>query len=192
MNVSKTLSGIAALQRDDTAIIFREMEFTWGNLNISANSISAYLRKTGIVPGDNLAVILPNCPEFALIYFASAKTGTIFTPVDTRLGLVEINSILRDTRAKICFVHPDLPFAGKLSPSVRIMDITGEEFTSLIGNPGISPDPCQEINPDDTALYLHTSGTTGKPKIVELTYSNLDCFPDAMQNCVVLKEKEVA
>jgi len=40
-------------------------------------------------------------------------------------------------------------------------------------------------------MYLHTSGTTGRPKIVELTNSNLDCFPEAMKDCIVLREKEV-
>jgi acyl-CoA synthetase (AMP-forming)/AMP-acid ligase II len=191
MNVSKTLSGLAASIPEKTALIFKTREFTYKHLNTSANSIAGYLMEKGIRTGDNVAVILPNCPEFAFIYFASAKVGTIFTPIDTRLGEAEIISILHDTNAKICFIHPDLPFGNNLSRASMIVDVTGEEFISHSGNHPENKDYSREINPGDTALYLHTSGTTGRPKIVELTCSNLDCFPDAMQDCVVLKEKEV-
>jgi long-chain acyl-CoA synthetase len=191
MNVSKILSGLAVTIPDKIAINFKEREFTYRSLNNSANSVAAYLAENGIGPRDNVAVILPNCPEFAFIYFASAKAGTIFTPVDTRLGEVEINSILRDTKAKICFIHPDLPFAKKLSRTVKIVNVTDGEFRSHIENAGTVTDFVKEIYPGDTALYLHTSGTTGRPKIVELSYSNLDCFPDAMKNCTVLNEQEV-
>jgi len=191
MNVSKSLLELAAIKPNETAIIFNEKHFTYGRVNSIANSLANYLRGNGITIRDNIAVILPNCPEFAFVYFASAKLGTVFTPIDTRLGEMEINSILTDTKAKVCFIYPDFQLKEKLSHDVKIIDVSGEEFNSHINDPFEIKDIVAEIKPDDTALYLHTSGTTGRPKIVELTYSNLDCFPDAMKNCVVLREKEI-
>ena len=191
MNVSKSLLELAAIKPNETAIIFNEKHFTYGKVNSIANSLANYLMGNGITIRDNIAVILPNCPEFAFVYFASAKLGTVFTPIDTRLGEMEINSILTDSKAKVCFIYSDFQLKEKLNHNVKIIDVSGEEFNSHINNPSEIKDIVAEVKPDDTALYLHTSGTTGRPKIVELTYSNLDCFPDAMKNCVVLREKEI-
>jgi len=191
MNVGKLLSELAVSKANETAILFSEKQFTFGDINTKANSLAKYLLECGISQGDNIAVILPNCPEFAFVYFAVAKLGAIFSPVDTRLGETEINHILTDTKAKVCFSYPDFPFKEKLNPSVRVIDITGDEFSSQVDNPKEVVDIIPDIKAHDTALYLHTSGTTGEPKIVELTNSNLDCFPAAMKNCIVLREKEV-
>jgi long-chain acyl-CoA synthetase len=191
MNVSKLLSELAVLKSNETAIIFNEQQFTYGMLNAIANSLAGYLVEKGIGNGDNIAVILPNCPEFAFIYFAASKIGAIFTPIDTRLGENEINSILDNTRAKACFVYPSFQYKNRLSQHVLEVDITGEQFISIVQNPQATNDIVADVYPADTALYLHTSGTTGRAKIVELTFLNLNCFPDAMKNCVVLGEKEI-
>ena len=191
MNVSKILSELAVIKANETAIIFNEIQFSYSNINAIANSLAKHLVANGIKPGDNIAVILPNCPDFAFAYFAAAKIGALFTPVDARLGETEINSILSDTKAKACFISTDFSLKDKLSKTIKLIDISSEEFTIHVKNPAEIKDIVAEVNPDDTALYLHTSGTTGKPKIVELTYANLHCFPDAMRNCVVLREKEV-
>jgi len=191
MNVGKLLSELDISKANETAIIFNERQFTFGDINTKANSLAKYLLECGINQGDNIAVILPNCPEFAFVYFAVAKLGAIFSPVDTRLGETEIKHILTDTKAKVCFSYPDFPFKEKLNPSVRVIDITSDEFSSLVDNPKEIIDIIPDIKAHDTALYLHSSGTTGGPKIIELTNSNLDCFPAAMKNCIVLREKEV-
>jgi len=191
MNVSKTLSVLASDRSDETALIFKDKEYTYGDLNAISNSIAQYLIGLGVSARDNIAVILPNCPEFAFLYFASAKTGTIFTPIDSRLGESEMISILNDTKPKVCFIYPGFIFKEKPGRSINIVDISDSEFKFHENNPGRLDDLIAEIIPGDTALYLHTSGTTGRPKIAELTYSNLDCFPSAMKNCVVSGEKEV-
>ena len=191
MEVGKILSGLAGTKSNETAIIFNEKQFTYGELNSIANSLAGYLADKGLNRRDNIALILPNCPEFAFTYFAAAKLGAIFSPIDTRLGETEVNAILEDTRAKVCFIYPEYPLKDKLIETVQVIDIASEEFQSIVSNPSKAEDIVSDIVADDTALYMHTSGTTGKPKIVELSYSNLDCFPEAMKECVVLREKEV-
>jgi len=191
MNVSKLLSKLAVLKAHETAIIFNDQQVTYGELNAVANSLGGFLTDKGIGEGDSVAVILPNCPEFAFIYFAAAKIGAIFTPIDNRLGINEINAILDETGAKVCFIDPGFQYKERLGRHVLGVDIAGGLFDSVIKNPQPDNDIVADINPADTALYLHTSGTTGRAKIVELTYENLDCFPDAMKNCVIQGEKEI-
>ena len=191
MNVSKLLAELAALKAHESAIICNDQQFTYGELNGVANSLAAHLMDSGIEKKDTIAVILPNCPEFVFIYLTAAKIGATFTPIDNKLGDNEINSILDDTRAKVCFVYPDFKHKGKLSRHVLKIDIASAEFKSIVQNPPSARDIIADIDPADTALYLHTSGTTGRAKIVELTYANLHCFPEAMKNCTVKGEKEI-
>lgn len=191
MNVSKLISALAVRKEQETAVIFNDQRFTYGRLDGIANSLAAYLLKKGLGKRDNIAVILPNCPEFAFIYLAAAKIGAIFTPIDTRLGENDINFILDATSAKACFTYPDFQYKEQVSRQALEIDIAGKQFKSIVQNTQVTNDIRADINVADTALYLHTSGTTSRPKIVELTYSNLNCFPDAMKNCIVLGEEEV-
>ena len=191
MNVSKLLLELAANKAGETAILFNQSQYTYGNLNAKANSLAAFLLDEGIKQGDCIAVILPNCPEYAFIYFAASKLGAVFCPNDTRLGGEEINHILKGTRARVCFTYPDFPHKDKLSAAISNIDIAGPKFISLVDNPREQRNISTNIIEEDTALYLHTSGTTGVPKMVELSYANLDCFPRAMKNCTIKGEKEV-
>jgi long-chain acyl-CoA synthetase len=191
MNAGKLLSDLATKSAGEKAIVFNEDQYTYGDLNAIANTLAGYLSDYGIKQGDCISVILPNCPEFAYIYFAASKLGAIFCPIDTRLGESEINQVLNSTRTRVCFTYPEFPHKEKLNQSVRNMDIKGQEFTSLVDSPIEERNFTTDISEENTALYLHTSGTTGVPKIVELSYANLDCFPRDMKNCVVKREKEV-
>jgi len=109
MNVGKLLSELAANKADEMAILFNESQYTYGSLNAIANSLAEYLSEDGIKRGDSIVVILPNCPEFAFVYFAVSKLGVIFCPIDIRLGEIEIIQILSRTKAKVCFTFPDVP-----------------------------------------------------------------------------------
>jgi len=191
MNVSKILSDAAFHKSNQTAIIFNDSKFTYSEINNSSNALANYLTEKGLKKGNTITAILPNCPEFALVYFAAMKIGAVFMPVDTKLGEEEILSLLKDSNTKLCFTYSAHPLFKKLNQITNTLDISSKEFKNIVNNPTVVNDITTETNEEETALYLHTSGVTNRPKIVELSYSNLDCFPKAMKQCVVLREKEV-
>ena len=191
MNAGRLLSKLAADKAGETALFFNESQYSYERLNFLANTLARHLAEYGIKQGDCIAVMLPNCPEFAFIYFATSKLGAVFCPIDIRLGAAESNQILSNTRTRICFTFPELPHKDRLNQEVRNIDIAGEEFSSMLTDLADNRDISTDVGADETALYLHTSGTTGIPKMVELTFANLDCFPKAMENCIVRREEEV-
>ena len=71
-----------------------------------------YLAENGIIRGDNIAVILPNCPEFAFAYFAVAKLGAIFSPIDTRDKIQSFN------KEWITVNENDLPLSRKYKEQI--------------------------------------------------------------------------
>jgi long-chain acyl-CoA synthetase len=191
MNVGKHLSHVASIKADKKSIIFKESVYTYGEINKLSNSLANYLIGEGIQKGDVVAEILPNCPEFTFIYFAAMKIGAIFMPIDPKLGEYEIESILQEANPNICFTYSDYPLLERIKVLITTIEIASDEFRNSLKPSESSPDLITKVDEKDTALYLHTSGATNRPKIVELSYSNLDCFPKAMENCVVLGEEEV-
>lgn len=188
MNPGKVLIEKSKLFPDKTAIIYKDKYYTYEQINNISNSIANSLRESGIKKGDSVAVILPNCIAFALIYFGVTKLGAIFTPIDIRLGETETLSILNDCKTKLCFVYPKYNHTKVIKDFVSTIDISSENFISMCKN--LSDNIITEVEDNETALYLHTSGTTSKPKIVELTYSNLDCFPITLKG-FLNGEKEI-
>lgn len=191
MFVSKTLTEVAALKANQIAIIYNDNTFSYDETNTISNTLAISLAKKGIKQGDVIAALLPNCPEFAFTYFAAMKLGAVFMPIDQKLSEAEVSSLIQDSNTRICFTYAEHPLSNRIADLTESLDISAQEFQSAVNNPFKDNDLIPDIKPDDTALYLHTSGTTNRPKIVELTNANLDCFPKAMKNCTILGEKEV-
>ena len=68
------------------AIVDHELELTYGELNDRINRVCSYLLKKAVAKGDRVAIISFNSHEFIEIYFASAKTGTVFVPINWRMA----------------------------------------------------------------------------------------------------------
>lgn len=152
----------------------------YGRSNALANS----LVKLGIGRGDIIAVILPNGPAVPVSFNGIFKMGAVFLPVVFALAASEIRYILQDSAASAVITNAELypkvaeALQGLKNPP-RVI-ITGKEnlcddtlsFESLIEDGSI--DFSMEVmGPDDTAVLMYTSGTTGSPKGVLLSHRNI-------------------
>ena len=93
---------------------------------------------------------------------------------------------------RVCFVYPDFIHKQSLGPHIIVVDIEDEEFTSIFHNSPVSDDIIAEIDPANTALYLHTSGSYRETQNrgTHLCKSG-NCFPEAMKNCTIRGEAEI-
>jgi len=201
MDVGKILRATAARLPDKKAVIFGNKSITFKKLDQAADSVATFLTNRGVKKGDRVGIIFPNTPEFVLVYFGILRLGAIGVPLDNRLKGEEISSVLRDAGVKTVFltknkwneVQVELEQAGCLHTVV----ISGEENSGNFSlepilkrqMPGKSIEA--ETDEEDEALYLYTSGTTGKHKGVVLSFRNLDCFPLTMNRMLKAGENDV-
>src|SRR5215831_496108 len=112
----------AAEYPERTAIIFRDSEISYAALATHVNRLVAALVRRNIGPGDRIAVLLPNCPHFTFVYYASSAIGAVCVPANPLLKPAELTHIWGDSNVKIVFtVTPFLPHvleAAKEVPSI--------------------------------------------------------------------------
>ena len=133
------------------------------------------LRRRGIGAGDRVAVMLPNVPEFAVVYYGMLRIGAVVVPLDPLLKRREIASYLGDCGARLLIAWHALAETAEAGTSGTGADcffVVPEEFRRLLR--GVEAE--HEIvarAAGDTAVIHYTSGTTGRPKGIELTHANL-------------------
>jgi long-chain acyl-CoA synthetase len=148
-----------ALRVGEELLSFRELH---GRIK----SLAAVLSRRGFGPGDRLALLLPNGPEYIELVYACSWLGVIVVPINTRLSTVEIDHVLADALPRGLIRHSSL-----LAPDAHVPWQLVLDQEPLEGRNDTCPDPCYD--PDATLALIYTSGTTGRPKGVVMTHSNI-------------------
>jgi long-chain acyl-CoA synthetase len=139
---------------------------TFRQLHGRIKSLAAVLSRRGFGPGDRLALLLPNGPEYIELVYACSWLGVIVVPINTRLSTVEIDHVLADALPRGLIQHSSLPAPDAHVPWQLVLD-----QEPLEGHNDTCPDPCYE--PEAPLALIYTSGTTGRPKGVVMTHSNI-------------------
>ena len=90
MSIGNILRRSAANCPNKTALIFQNQRITYAEMNRRVNRVANSFLQMGLEKGDRVAVLSHNCPEFIEIYFACAKTGAIFVPINNLLKQKEL------------------------------------------------------------------------------------------------------
>jgi long-chain acyl-CoA synthetase len=149
--------------------------------------------KRGLEPGDCVGVMLPNVPEFAVVYFGVLRAGGVVVPMNPLLKEREVQFYLSDSGARMVFAWHGIAEAaedGARGPGADCVFVMPGEFARLLS----AADPVSDVaerEPDDTAVILYTSGTTGTPKGAELTHSNLTSNVSAVVSLHSFGENDV-
>jgi long-chain acyl-CoA synthetase len=183
---AEVLERTAARQPNKIAIITKDEELTFAALNQRVQALAGHLVGHGIRQGDRVGVLLPNSTAIPLAYYATQKIGAVTVILDARLKGKELEGVLKDADLKLLVVHQALYseveeiFKSMTPLPVWIAGGTGESaFERRFNGPAASNLP--GFKPDDDALILYTSGTTGEPKGVQLSYRNLVQYPKVMR-----------
>jgi long-chain acyl-CoA synthetase len=201
-NLASLLEASATTHPERDAVVLGDTRLTYAEVDGAANQVANLLVERGIEPGDKVALSCPNLPYFPIVYYGILKAGATVVPLNVLLKGREVAYHLGDSDAKayLCFQGtPDLPigqegYAGfeQADGCEHFLMITADpaadspiEGTETLGRAMASQSPTfdtVDVDRDDTAVILYTSGTTGQPKGAELRHRNM------MSNAVVGRE----
>lgn len=154
---------------------------TFHDLDRESDRVAGALLAAGIGPGDRVAYLDKNTPEYFTYLFGTAKLNAVAVAVNWRLAPAEMTFILNDSESRVLVVGEE--FLGHLQQ----MELAHQPLVVVIGDPGDSgypsyeqwiagaeaQDPETPADVHDTCFQMYTSGTTGLPKGVEITHDNL-------------------
>jgi long-chain acyl-CoA synthetase len=175
VNLAANLTASAEVLGEKTALKLDELGMSYRALDTASARVAGLLAQRGVGPGDRVGVMLPNVPEFAVVYFGVLRAGGVVVPINPLLKEREVEFYLSDSGARMLFAWHGLAEAAEAAArqtDAECVFVMPGEFARLLA--GYDPEPgLVDRAPDDTAVILYTSGTTGAPKGAELTHANL-------------------
>src|SRR5215210_3192820 len=174
--------------REKTALTFYGTSFDFARLEALSEKMAASLAAHGVEKGDRVALMLPNCPQYVVSFFATVRLGAIVTQLNPMYVEREIEHILEDSGSETIVVYSDAyprtknVMANTSLENVIVVDFEGEpedldaghaSFGELVAE-NAEPAPPVNIDPVvDVAVLQYTGGTTGVSKGAMLTHRNL-------------------
>ncbi|MSP11866.1 MAG: long-chain fatty acid--CoA ligase [Chloroflexi bacterium] len=188
LNLSTVLENSAKEYPGNKAVIFNDIHLNYAQVNGAANQFANVLREMGVQPGEKVALMIPNIPYFPICYYGILKTGAVVVPMNVLFKGPEVEYHLEDSESVMLvvwegFVEEALKGFQVAETCHRIMVIQAPgsqaaypEEVHIYQKLMTQSKPVTETHPtmpDDTAVILYTSGTTGRPKGAELTHFNM-------------------
>src|SRR5690349_24698830 len=102
------LDHMARRQPHKTAVVSKDEEITFQELNRRVHALATHLQQEGVRQGDRVGILLPNSTAIPLSYFATQKIGAVTVILDARLKGKELEGVLRDADLKLLIVHVQL------------------------------------------------------------------------------------
>lgn len=182
--------------------------FTWGEMSQQVGRWQAAMAQENLVPGDKVAIMMRNCPQWVKFDQAALGLGLITVPLYTDDRADNVAYIINQAQVKLLLLEGSTqwerlyPARDKLSSLTRIVTIQAfdnkafyDKRLVILDNwlPDDKPTPlrAEECSPENLASIVYTSGTTGRPKGVMLSHRNMLGNAQACASCTDFTAKDL-
>ncbi|MBZ5556464.1 MAG: long-chain fatty acid--CoA ligase [Acidobacteriia bacterium] len=188
--LSDILSISAVENGDRTATWFLGAELSFVEIKRRSDAVARALADLGIVKGDRVGIMLPNCPQYIIAAFAILRLGAVVVNINPSYTAREVLTVVGDSTPRLAItldaLAPMILGAGADLEHVIVTSLAEYSaaaaapprldgaltFADLVATPP-APLPKVDIAPDDLAVLQYTGGTTGTPKGAMLTHGNI-------------------
>lgn len=185
MNTADFLELSSAMVPGRAALICEDMVKTYTELSADVTCLANALQGLGLTRGDHIGVMSVNSAEYVIIYYACAKLGVTFVPLNYRAKREELTYMINTVEAKLIFVsdryQPLVDALGEHCPTVEhyisleSRHLTQKHYNDLMAM-GSGDFLYAEVDDKDPTVIIYTSGTTAMPKGVQVTYQDLTVY----------------
>jgi long-chain acyl-CoA synthetase len=185
LNIFQKMEAHALRDPEKTAVVAEGERISYGEFLARVNRLAGALHGLGLKKGDRLALLMNNCPEFVISFYAAMKLGLITVSLNVMYKQDEVSYILDHAQPRGLIVHEDFLTVvdgienarqGCLQRIVLCREEAqrgeGNFFRDLLNRPE-ADHPTVEPGPDGEAVIAYTSGTTGFPKGAVHTHENI-------------------
>jgi acyl-CoA synthetase (AMP-forming)/AMP-acid ligase II len=142
---------------------------TWREVAAGARAQAAALDAMGIGRGERIAIVSHNSARLLTSFFGVSGYGRVLVPINFRLNAEEVAYIVEHSGATMLLVDPELDDALR-GVDAKHRLVLGSEADRELYRDGVDPEPWESPDEDATATINYTSGTTARPKGVQLTH----------------------
>jgi fatty-acyl-CoA synthase len=148
--------------------------FSYASFGKRVRNFARKIEDLGLGVGDRVAIVSPNSARFMISFWGTSQFGRVLVPINFRLNQQEISYIIEHSGATVLFVDPDQFEVCKDLPVKHLIVMDGEQdrgwFDEITDG---APEPTRwEPDEDASATINYTSGTTARPKGVQITHRN--------------------
>ena len=171
---------------------------TYGEFGEQIEQTAEILAAAGVEKGRTVSIVLGNGLDFMITFLAVTRSGAIAAPLNPAYTNEEFKFYMEDTESQLVIISPEADIARNAATELNIpiaianLDNNGELSISKSGSVLTERSSVIAPSEDDIALFLHTSGTTSRPKGVPLTHGNLMASLENIVNTYTLTQDDLA
>ncbi|WP_262481055.1 amino acid adenylation domain-containing protein [Algoriphagus alkaliphilus] len=168
--LSELFESTVRLYPENTALVYKDLEINYEELERKANQLACVLIDQGIKTGDLVGLLLTKSPDLVVSILAIWKAGGAYVPLDPSYPTDRLHYMLEDAGVSLLLTHEVAQTAAiKASEGLPILMFVYEDLESDLYKPSTDKLPCA-ASPIDLAYVIYTSGSTGKPKGVMIEH----------------------